>query len=69
MTDPNGEPESTQLITGQFLCFIGIMMSLGGALSIIRTGWRSLFLNALMIAGFAIWAYGKHLCVKARHDK
>lgn len=58
--------ESGQLIAGQFLCFIGIMLTIGAALAIIRTGWQSLFFNIMMLAGLAIWSAGKYLCVKSR---
>jgi hypothetical protein len=51
----------TRMTLGQFLCFTGIMVTLGGALAIIRTREFhevSIFYNALMPLGLIMWTAG-----------
>jgi len=54
----------TRMTLGQFLCFMGLMVTLAGALAILRM--RHLqegnsFYNALMPIGLIMWAVGAWL--------
>ena len=59
MTAPSSSNDDTpRSLTGQFLLFVGPLVTMGGALAILRTGQRSIFYVVLMPIGLAMWAVG-----------
>ena len=69
---PGSSPRDSNF--GAFLKFIGLMLTLGGSLAMIRTKgvgehWFSgppIFFVLLILIGLGVWGVGFYLCGKAR---
>ena len=54
-------PDTSRSIAGQFLMFIGPIVTMAGALAIFRTGEKTIFYLALMPIGLVMWIIGFRL--------
>lgn len=63
-TDPNPGEETPRQTLGRFLMFLGPIMTMGGALAVMRVGRvgeRSVFLATFLPAGLVLWYVGFRL--------
>lgn len=62
MSEPS--PETPRQILGRFLLFLGPIITMGGALAVMRlgkVGQRSLFFAAFLPLGLVVWYAGYRL--------
>lgn len=57
--------DSPQMVAAQALKFLGLLVSAGGSLAILRTGQRSLLFALLMLLGLIMWGIGFWLAARA----